>query len=98
MQICSACQTQSPDSALTCPTCNASLSVTSDQAVALKKYLNNSRIQTLRVATSADCCPACRKVEGNYKKENAPVLPVVGCSHENGCRCFYEPILTEIYP
>jgi len=98
VQICSVCQTQSSDSTLACPTCKALLSESSEQAVALKKYQKNSRIQPLRVAVSADCCPACRKVEGNYQKEMAPVLPVVGCSHENGCRCFYEPILTEIYP
>jgi hypothetical protein len=27
-----------------------------------------------------------------------PELPVRGCSHKNGCRCFYEPFLTDIYP
>jgi hypothetical protein len=64
----------------------------------LKKYQKNPRVQLLRIAASADCCPACRKVEGNYENEKAPILPVVGCSHENGCRCFYEPILTEIFP
>jgi hypothetical protein len=98
MQICSVCHTQSVDSALNCPSCNSLLSKTSEQAVALIKYQNNSRVQSLRVASSGDCCPACRKVEGNYAKDKTPVLPVVGCSHENGCRCFYEPILSEIYP
>ena len=27
-----------------------------------------------------------------------PTLPVEGCSHGLGCRCYYEPVLTEIYP
>jgi hypothetical protein len=98
MQICSVCHTQSSDSALKCSVCNANLNETSEQAVALKKYQNNPRVQSLRVASSGDCCPACRKIEGNYPKDKTPVLPVVGCSHENGCRCFYEPILTEIFP
>jgi hypothetical protein len=70
----------------------------SEQAVALKKFRENPRVQSLRVVTSADCCPACRKKEGTYSKEETPTLPVKGCSHENGCRCFYEPILTEIFP
>lgn len=98
MQICSVCHTQSTDSTVSCPKCNVDLSQFSEQAVALKKYQDNPRVQSLRVATFADCCPACRKVEGNYDKFEVPVLPVVGCSHENGCRCFYEPILTEIFP
>jgi hypothetical protein len=25
-------------------------------------------------------------------------LPVEGCSHALGCRCFYQPVLDEIYP
>lgn len=98
MQTCSICHSQSPDSAAVCPTCQADLTLMSDQAVAMKKYQANSRVQSLRVAVSADCCPACRRVEGTYAKEDVPVLPVRGCSHENGCRCFYEPILTEIFP
>jgi len=98
VQTCSVCHIQSPDSTLECPSCNVLLSETSEQAVALKKYQNNPRVQLLRVAVSANCCPACRKVEGNYEKHNTPTLPVVGCSHENGCRCFFEPILTEIFP
>jgi hypothetical protein len=98
VQICSVCHTQSSDSALNCPSCNSILSDTSEQAVALKKYQKNPRVQSLRVVTSADCCPACRKIEGNYEKDKTPILPVAGCSHENGCNCFYEPILTEIYP
>lgn len=98
MQTCSNCHNQSPDDATTCLFCQADLSVTSEQAVALKKFRDNPRVQLIRIAASADCCPACRKLEGTYSKEETPVLPVKGCSHENGCRCFYEPILTEIFP
>lgn len=98
MQTCSHCHTQVSDEASLCPGCGAELSTCSEQAAALKKYRENPRVQVIRVAVSADCCPACRKLEGTYKKEDIPVLPVKGCSHENGCRCFYEPILTEIFP
>ncbi len=98
MQTCSICHNQSPDSETICPFCQADLTLYSEQAVALKKYKENPRVEYIRIAVSADCCPACRKVEGTYSKENVPVLPVVGCSHEYGCRCFYEPILNEIFP
>ncbi len=98
MQTCSICHTQVPDDAALCPGCGADLTESSEQAVALKKYRENPRVQFIRVAVSDDCCPACRKLEGTYSKDEAPVLPVQGCSHENGCRCFYEPILTEIFP
>ncbi len=98
MQTCSICHTQSPDAAASCPTCHADLTMLSEQAAALKKYQDNPRVESLRVAVSADCCPACRKVEGTYNKNEIPALPVKGCSHENGCCCFYEPILNEIFP
>lgn len=98
MQTCSQCHTQVSDDAIQCPGCGALLTVSSEQASALKKYIDNPRVQVIRLAVSADCCPACRKLEGTYKKDNVPLLPVKGCSHENGCRCFYEPILTEIFP
>jgi hypothetical protein len=70
----------------------------SEQAAALKKFQSNPRVLSLRVVVSTDCCPACRRVEGTYNKADAPALPVKGCSHENGCRCFYEPMLSEIFP
>lgn len=98
MQTCSICHTQSPDLAVVCPSCNADLSIESETAAALKKYKNNPRVQSLRLAVSTDCCPACRKMEGTYSKDDVPTLPLKGCSHENGCRCFYEPMLTEIFP
>ncbi|NLF51293.1 MAG: hypothetical protein GX577_09170 [Leptolinea sp.] len=98
MQTCSICHNQSPDNETTCPFCRADLFIFCEQAVALKKFRDNPRVELIRVVSAADCCPACRKMEGTYTKENVPVLPIIGCSHENGCRCFYEPLLTEIFP
>jgi hypothetical protein len=45
-----------------------------------------------------DACPACREAEGAFDKDQIPQLPVAGCSHPLGCRCFYEPALAEIFP
>ena len=67
-------------------------------ASALKRFQENSRVRDVRVVVSADCCPVCAAHEGTYDKEEAPSLPVEGCSHPNGCRCFYEPMLNIIYP
>lgn len=98
MQTCSRCSTQSNDSILVCPTCQADLRELSITAIALKRFRANSRVKNVRLVVALDACPACQAVEGTYEKEKAPSLPVEGCSEKNGCRCFYEPMLDEIYP
>ena len=98
MQTCSKCHTQSPDATNLCLNCGADLGEWSETAVALKRIQANERISYVRIAVSNTCCPACRQAEGAYAKEHAPKLPVEGCSHGLGCRCFYQPVLEEIYP
>ena len=65
---------------------------------ALKKFQQNERVRDVRLMVGADCCPVCAAHEGTYDKHEAPPLPIEGCSHPKGCRCFYEPMLTTIYP
>jgi hypothetical protein len=55
-------------------------------------------VTRVRIVVADDACPACLAAEGEFAKENAPALPVRGCSHALGCRCFYEPALVDIYP
>jgi hypothetical protein len=98
VQTCSKCYTQSPDSVETCPECRADLKEFSATAVSLKRFQNNTRVKSVSIAVAHDCCPACRKVEGAYDKQTAPRLPVEGCSHALGCRCYYQPVLDTIYP
>ncbi|MCZ7552958.1 MAG: zinc-ribbon domain-containing protein [Anaerolineales bacterium] len=98
MQTCSKCQTQSPDSAELCINCGADLKVWSETAIALKQLQENERVIYVRISVAQDCCPACRQMEGAYAKDSVPTLPVEGCSHVNGCRCFYQPVLEAIYP
>jgi hypothetical protein len=88
----------SPDDALLCPNCQANLEEFSETAVALKRFKENDRVRAVRVAVQPDACPACQELQGAYAKDQAPALPAKGCSHPNGCRCFYEPILEVIYP
>ena len=98
MQICSKCHTQVEDTFTHCPICNVELREWSTTAQALKRIQDNNRVAYVRVAVSDDCCPSCMEVEGAYAKEAAPMLPTQGCSHSLGCRCFYQPVLEEIYP
>ncbi len=98
MQTCSKCNTQSPDTATLCVNCKADLNEFSNTAIALKRFIENPRVQYVRIAVSNDCCPACRELQGAYPKNAVPNLPAEGCSHHLGCRCFYEPFLDEIYP
>jgi hypothetical protein len=67
-------------------------------AVALQQLRDNDRVLRIRLIVGDHACPSCRGVEGEYPKDKAPRLPTRGCSHELGCRCFYEPALAEIYP
>lgn len=98
MQTCSQCNTQSPDKFPYCSNCNADLKEYSTTAITLKRFQENSRVRDIRVVVAHNCCPACSAMEGTYKKDQTPSLPIEGCSHPLGCRCFYEPMLKEIYP
>lgn len=98
MQTCTICQTQSSDIVRYCIKCGADLHEHSEMAVARANLIANPRVRNIRVVVSADACPTCQMVEGTYEKENVPYLPVMGCSSVNGCKCFYEPHLNEIYP
>ena len=98
MQTCSKCNTQSPDKVSHCSNCKADLKEYSTTAIALKRFQENPRVRDVRVVVAHNCCPACVAKEGTYTKDLVPSLPVEGCSHPLGCRCFYEPMLNELYP
>lgn len=98
MQTCSKCNVQSPDTDAHCVNCQAELSVFSNKAGVLKRFQSNQRVSSIRVAVAYNCCPACIEVEGTYDKDKVPSLPVESCSHNLSCRCFYQPVLNEIYP
>ena len=98
MQTCSKCNAQSPDLATNCKNCNADLSILSATTVALKKFQNNDRVRDVRLVVSVNACPVCAAHAGTYAKDEVPTLPVEGCSNSDGCHCFYEPMLNELYP
>jgi RNA polymerase subunit RPABC4/transcription elongation factor Spt4 len=98
MQTCSQCNAQSPDSANLCVNCSADLAEFSSTAVARVEFESNPRVKYVRMLVADNSCPACQALEGTYEKDAVPKLPVDGCSYELGCRCFYQPYLTTIFP
>ena len=98
MQTCTRCSTQSPDSTTTCPGCGAVMKEFSESAVTLRKFQENPRVIAVNVVVHDDACPACQEIQGTFPKDRVPKVPVEGCSHEHGCRCFYQPLLEEIFP
>jgi len=95
MQTCSKCNASSPDHVSNCVNCNADLMLFSATAVALMRMQANPRVSAVRVTVANDACPHCYELLKTYPKNKTPRLPHEGCSHENGCRCFYEPVLEE---
>ncbi|NPA05966.1 MAG: hypothetical protein GXO54_00990 [Chloroflexi bacterium] len=65
---------------------------------ALERMREDPAVIAVRVIVAADACPACLAVAGTYDLDDAPPLPVPDCSHPLGCRCYYEPVLAEVYP
>jgi RNA polymerase subunit RPABC4/transcription elongation factor Spt4 len=98
VQDCTRCNNQTDDSKTTCPNCRADLAEFSKTAVTLRKFQENPRVNAVHLITHADSCPACQSIQGTYPKDRTPKLPVEGCSHPHGCRCFYQPLLEEIFP
>jgi hypothetical protein len=98
VQTCNRCHTGSPDTALRCVNCGADLSRESESAVARSRLQANPRVYRIRLVVHEDACPSCRSAEGEFAKSEVPVVPLHGCSHALGCRCFYEPALSEIFP
>ena len=98
MQTCSCCHAQSPDPAVFCGSCQADLREFSTTAMALKRFQINPRVSIVRISVSSEACPVCQQAQGVYPKDQTPRLPIEGCSNGRGCQCFYEPVLTEIYP
>jgi len=95
MQTCSKCNASSPDYAQFCVNCKTDMIEFSTSTVALKRMQENPRVRSIRVTVAYDACPHCYGLMKTYPKNEVPHLPHEGCSHDNGCRCFYEPVLEE---
>lgn len=60
---------------------------------ALQRIVENGVATKVRILASHDSCPVCTAYEGAYEFEEVPQLPLEGCSHPQGCRCHYAPVL-----
>jgi uncharacterized protein YbaR (Trm112 family) len=100
MRECAKCHTKTDDLVLICPNCGADLSVDSVTAQALKRILESPRANAVYIVAPAHACPACRRAQGTYPKDQSriPVLPIEGCSCPDGCNCRYEPLVVEVGP
>jgi hypothetical protein len=98
VQTCSLCNASSPDQASHCVNCKADLAENSTIVQALKRFQANSRVKAVTVASSYNACSYCSEQLGTYPVDKVPPLPHKGCSHSNGCRCFFIPVLNDIYP
>lgn len=98
MRTCTVCGRSSPDLTAVCSGCGSDLDLASATAVARRSLIENPRVSRVRLMAAHDACPACASASAEYPKDRVPGLPVVGCSHPLGCRCFYEPALNTIYP
>lgn len=65
---------------------------------ALEKIRSGGVATKVRILASYDCCPVCRSFEGAYTFDDVPELPLEGCSHPQGCRCHYAPVLDRFGP
>lgn len=63
-----------------------------EQRAALEK-IRSGLATKVRILANRDSCPVCRAIEGAYEFDDVPQLPAEGCSHPDGCRCHYAPVL-----
>ena len=76
-------------------------SKTIDKYKEQKKALENIKnglATKVRILTHRHCCPFCEAMEGVYSFDDVPVLPHEECSHPDGCRCSYAPVLDQFGP
>ena len=60
--------------------------------------IKNGLATRVRIMVFHNCCPVCRAAEGAYEFDEVPELPIEGCSHPDGCRCSYAPVLDMFGP
>ncbi len=68
-----------------------------EQKAALEK-IQAGLATKVRILANRDSCPYCQAMEGVYDFDEVPQLPHVECSHPDGCRCFYAPVLDYFGP
>lgn len=51
-------------------------------------------IRGVRIITGSDSCPICRQYAGTvFLPDDAPIIPIAGCTQAGGCRCAYTAVM-----
>jgi len=51
-------------------------------------------IRGVQVIVGDDSCPICRQYAGAvYHPDDAPIIPITGCTQQGGCRCAYRAVM-----
>ncbi len=72
--------------------------ITAEKHAENLEKIKNGLATKVRILANRDSCPVCKALDGAYRFEEVPVLPHEGCSHRDGCRCSYAPILDKFGP
>lgn len=72
--------------------------LTQEEHQQLLQKIKNGLATKVLILANADCCPTCRQQQGAYEFDEVPSLPIEGCSHPQGCRCTYAPVLDRFGP
>lgn len=59
----------------------------------LKGYSENECITRVEIMCNDDSCQKCKAAAGEYLLKEAPLLPIDGCTNEDGCRCSYNSVV-----
>lgn len=63
----------------------------------IKSYCDSGVVNFVQVLATVDSCEACKKWQGKkiplQSAKSLKILPIINCSHKNGCRCCYIPIV-----
>lgn len=52
-------------------------------------------IRGCRIIIGPDSCPTCKALANiEYLPDDAPIIPIAGCTHPEGCRCAYTAVMT----
>jgi hypothetical protein len=90
---CPLCRTPNPEHALYCTACRRPLENHYRHArVTFTHDYDNALINGVFLMRRTDSCPACQSLQGKtFLPWKLPRIPVVGCTHPDGCRCSYMP-------
>jgi hypothetical protein len=59
----------------------------------LQNYRDDG-IEKVEICCTSSSCEVCKKAaEFKYLLEQAPELPIAGCTSEQGCTCCYIPVV-----